>query len=165
MSISREMQNVYGYPARKVKSKAQYERLFEDLMQYTSFTSTKQIETNGDLKKFFEELKDNAKTDRQRRGLSKSSLHEEMKDALKRIKSSKNEKYRKSVKITESNKEYGSYAKAKEYYGIARDLKGNEVYKSGFTYKNKHVIRYRDMKGRFVSIKDLLGSEVLEEDN
>lgn len=125
----------------------EYEELFEDLMEYTDYTSSEQIKTQTDLKDFFGQVSDDAKSKGHKFRTSRR-LFNRMVDALniteregKVIKRKVNEAI-KSKKVFKSLK----MAKASDLAVIVED---KLIYKSMVVIKKKDIIRWRDSKGRF----------------
>ena len=143
------------------KTKAQYERLFEDLMKYTNFTSVSQIKTKQDLRDFMGEVRDDAakrglKTKDQNKFFAKKLLFE-MENARERIMEHPIVASRKiptrKEEVIESRNVFKSYAVARSNKLTAINIDGIPVYKSVVIHrlrkKKKEQIIYRDMKGRF----------------
>lgn len=143
------------------KTKAEYEKLFEDLMKYTNFTSVSQIKTKQDLRDFMGEVRDDAakrglKTKDQNKFFAKKLLFE-MENARERIMEHPIVAARKiptrKEEVIESRNVFKSYAVARSNKLTAINIDGIPVYKSVVIHrlrkKKKEQIIYRDMKGRF----------------
>ena len=132
------------------KSRAEYEEVFEDLMEYTSFQSSNEIRTSEDLFKFFSEVKEDLKT----KGYENSDkfpgrkLFYAIKDALDNVKGSIE---RRIKKVAESRKVFTSFKDAKASEATARTVKGEEVFKTV-------VVIYRGKDGKIIKNKDVKAS-------
>jgi len=130
------------------KSKAEYKRLFEDLMEYTDFKSSDDIRTNADLYEFFGQVKKDANKKGRKFPISKklfSHTKEIIQDRREMI-------TRKIEKLKNSRKIYHNFKMAKNQGYVAIDPDDHkEKYQSyTITTNKKRVIRWRDSKGRFV---------------
>ena len=138
------------------KSKSQYDKLFEDLMRYTSFRSVDEIKTKEDLRAFFNEVQEDSDS----KGLTfnvSSKMKFEMDESRRRIirsgklVSSTRKPFTRSEEVIKSDKKFRSYKDAKSRNLIVKNEKGKLVFKSQVTVKGKRKIVYRDEKGRFAS--------------
>lgn len=132
------------------KPLAAYEELFEDLMEYTNYTSSEQIKTQTDLTDFFSQVKEDAKS-KGHKFRSSRLLFNRFVDVLniaekegKVIKRKVNEAI-KSRKIFKSMK----MAKASDLAVIVED---KVIYKSMVVINNHDIVKWRDAKGRFVKV-------------
>ena len=145
------------------KTKAEYEKLFEDLMKYTNFTSVSQIKTKQDLRDFMGEVRDDAakrglKTKDQNKFFATKLLFE-MENARERIMEHPIVAARKiptkKEEVLLSSKKFKFYADARKAGLTAVNVDGIVVFKSGVIRKSadgkkqKMQVVYRDMKGRF----------------
>lgn len=128
------------------------EKLFDKLLEFTDFNSTDEINTEEDLEKYFDDLKDKAGTERQKNQFKEGGKTRQLLlDGWKRIKEGgktyENERRKKGVESSRVYTGSGAYEKAKQekrtFYA------GNkEVYKSV-------IIVYRDKNGKIIKDKKL----------
>jgi len=131
-----------------------YEQLWEDLMEYTSFTSTKEIETKEDLTRFFKELKQDA----EQRGANKpnqlkffkSRFVGRMVEAIRSMHGSgiaREKRKAQDVRPTRSLKQAKARGESTRY---ALQVQGRKIWKSVITFKGKQREVWRNEKGQFV---------------
>lgn len=138
------------------KSKAGYERLFEDLMQYTDYRDVDDIqgetkqETQTNIRDFFKQVKDDADAKGREFPLSRRLVFE-MSEAFGRLSFRKvkpRERMTRKEQVIKGTA-WKSYARAKEEHLTTINSKGKEVYKGGVVIKGKFIEIYRDSKGKF----------------
>ena len=127
------------------KTTKQYKELFEDLMEYTDFKSSDDIETNEDLYEFFRQVKGNSKSEGRNFRISKL-LFSKVRDVV----SDRREIIQRKIEgIKESRKIFSHFTEAKKE-GLTAYVNKIEIYKSYTITINKHrIVRWRDNKGRF----------------
>ena len=128
----------------KKKTSKEYGKLFEDLMEYTDFTSSDEIKTKKNLLDFFEQVKDNA----HKKGKDFKVSNRLFNGIAEALIVEKEPVFRKVEKAKE-HRGFKSYQSAKEhdFVVIVNDI---SMYKSYFMIKGKSMTRWRDNKGRFV---------------
>jgi len=124
------------------KSNAEYDELFEDLMEYTDFTNVNDIKTKEDLNSFFSQLEKG----KNGKAFRRSSLRESLSNAWNRLKGG--DIPRKAIKIIGSGKSYESFESAKRHGMTARLPDGREVYKA-------LEIEYIDEKGNIITDENI----------
>ena len=129
------------------KSTAQYEEVFEDLMEYTDFQSSNEITTRKDLFDFFSQVKSDAK-DKSRKFIISKKLFNAVANVV--IDEGKVIE-RKIKKLAESRKVFTSFKDAKASEATARTVKGEEVFKTV-------VVIYRGKDGKIIKNKDVKAS-------
>jgi len=138
----------------KRKTLREYEDLFENLMEYTNFNSSDEIKNEQDLRKFFKEVGEKAKSDQQKRafsvasGFGYSKLRARMKDVLN-LSQERGKTITGKLNKAKNGRAYGSKEQARMNDALVL-FEGKRIYKVNFkTKKNKQVERWRDEKGRF----------------
>jgi len=127
------------------KTTEQYRELFEDLMEYTNFKSSDEIQTSQDLYDFFRQVKKKSKG----KGFRISKL---LFSKIKDVVSDRRETIQRKIEgVKESRKIFSHFTEAKKE-GLTAYVNKIEIYKSYTITINKHrIVRWRDNKGRFVS--------------
>jgi len=134
------------------RSRRYYENLFEDLMRYTSFKSTKDITTNSDLNQFFEEVRQHS--DKQGRGFKAGKLDKIFSNivgSLRRTIVTPN------AHVLQSRKLFTNFEDARKSGQVFARPKELDIYRSFIkTHKTKKVVVvWRDSKGRFAKSPSL----------
>ena len=128
------------------KTIKQYRELFEDLMEYTNFKSSDEIQTSQDLYDFFRQVSDDAKS----KGRS-FSISRHLFGKVKDIVSDRREVIQRKIeRVKESRKIFTHFDEAKRQ-GLTAHVNDVEVFQSyTITTNKKKIVRWRDNKGRFV---------------
>lgn len=137
----------------RVKTQLQYEQVFEDLMQYTRFTSVKQIKEPKDLFDYFGDLKRDAVN----RGTKFNPLNPPMRDfrremggalgRLQRVRPKKIVTIRRSV--LESRIPFKTFEDAQSKRMVAINEDKIPVFRSQVIIRKKTILVFRDKLGRF----------------
>ena len=128
----------------KKKTTKEYGKLFEDLMEYTDFTSSDEIKTKKNLLDFFDQVKDNAYKKGKDFKVS-NNLFNGIADAV--IKAP--EPIERKVERAKGHRGFKTFASAKEHDFVVI-VNNISMYKSFFMVKGKSMTRWRDHRGRFV---------------
>ena len=135
------------------------EKLFEELMEYhTSFNSVDEINSKTDLKEYFRQLSEQAKSSKQKKQFTSpySNTRQALLDGWNRIKKSgKTIVNRHKQDVIKSTKRFKTFEDARRFDAIIVNTQGKQIYKTEIIIKGKKSERWRDAKGRFVSKKSL----------
>lgn len=132
-------------------------------MEYTSFNNIDEIKDKKDLKEFFNQLGEQARSDKQKKQFTKpysntrQALLEGWQNLKKEGKQVENKRRKETIK---SNKVYvgeGAFKQAKKEGHVAVTKEGKQVYKSV-------IIVLRDKKGKVIKDKELK-KKILEKMN
>ena len=139
------------------RTQKEYERIFEDLMEYSDFRSIEEVrgstyeKTNKNLRKMFQQIHDDKSARGKQSRVSRAFAYEFGKAFWRKI---KDRPTRERVHVTRKEqvlraRPVVNFETAKKNNLVAVNEKGKEVYRSYVVVKGKRVIRFRDSKGRF----------------
>ncbi len=148
--MTREFREVKTFKtfAVRPKTEREYERLFENLMTYTSFTKIDDIKNQTDLNDFFGDVSKDAKS-RGRKFTNSLLFQDKLSGALRRLRGKPKHKVMSRSQEVIEGKIFTDFDVAKEHRMTAVNEKGIEVFKTKVIYKGKSSVRYRDKKGIF----------------
>jgi len=130
-----------------MKIKQQYDQLFEDLMSYSDFTSTDQIQTQADLRKMFKDIQTDANSRGRKFPLSKSLVFN-MASAFRRVAGRGLKVESRRNEVIQSKQAFRNFKQAREA-GLTTTFNNKEIFKSFYVVKGKSRIVWRDARGRF----------------
>jgi len=130
-----------------MKPLSAYEDVFEDLMEYTDYTSSKQIKTQSDLRDFFNQVIEDAHS-KNRKFSRSAKLFNRVADVLNIAEKEERVIRRKLYDAVKSKKVFKSLKMAKAS-DMAVIVDKQLIYKSMVVINKKQIIRWRDSKGRF----------------
>jgi len=140
---------------RKTYKRKTVEDLFENLMQYSDFNNANEIQSDQDIKRFFDSVDKNA-IKKGRRGIFTKKMRDgrmftnyDLRNAVKDIWSRGFKAGVSKSEVAASKRVFKSFAEAlRAEETIVVDNK--RIFKTTVKIKTKNVIRWRDHKGRFV---------------
>jgi len=130
-----------------------YNQLFEDLMQYTNFNSSKDIKTQKDLFEFFKQVKDDSKGKGRLFKVS-TKMFKAISGVIIHSSLSKQEIRQKRIENMPIIRDFKVIKTWERHEVVNRSLinpKGQRVFKTAITFKGKSQLRWRTLNGRFAS--------------
>ena len=125
------------------KSQKEYDQLFEDLVKYSKFKSTDDINTKVDLAEMLDDVEDNARN-KGRVFKNSNLLFEEMRQVWLRAKASG-----RIVGVKDrTGRQFKNIKQAREANMVIR-RNNVEIYRSFIVKQGKRFERWRDANGRF----------------
>jgi len=136
---------------KKTRPIRHYEELWEDMMQYTDFQSTEQIEKSEDLFKFFKQVDDDASSKGRRKVFFGNPMfRERMAQALNISQTTRKPiKSRTDKIIFEDRRIFKNFNTAKQNKAVVQ-VKGVKIFRSFIQRGEKKIPRWRNATGRFV---------------
>lgn len=127
------------------KTMREYEDLFEDLMQYTEFKSSDEIQTRENLFDFFEQVKGDSEK-KGRRFIISKLLFSKVAEVIEKVRKPIESKLKKAL---QSRRVFRHLVDA-EKFDLDIVIEGKKIFKSSVKIRGNLIIRWRDTKGRFV---------------
>lgn len=145
-----EFREIRTFKGRTVKSRTdrEYERIFEDLMEFSRFSNVKNIKSQTQLNDYFGDVKFRAEN-RGRVWNDSSSFKVAMLGAWKRLmtKTTRDRSTRASQVV--QGRFFTDFETADKATLTEVNPDGKVVFKSQIRWRNKRVVRYRTRNGRF----------------